>query len=104
MPLEPELSEVGLAQAIAQVRSELEDALDEGQGSQIAFRSGPVELEFALEFRSTGSADAGVKVYVLSFGAKGEVSSASTSRLKVTLQPVNRVTLEDTVISSEHTQ
>ena len=40
---------VGLAAAIGQVRAELTKAIEEGKGSPVAFRAGPVELEFQVE-------------------------------------------------------
>jgi hypothetical protein len=45
MPANEEPIGVGLAEAIGQVRAELERAVEEGEGSSVAFRSGPVELE-----------------------------------------------------------
>jgi hypothetical protein len=80
---------VELAAAIGQVREQLAKAIKEGEGSAVAFRAGPVELEFEVEFTDTGSADVGVRVWVVSAGAKGEISRATTNRLKVTLTPVD---------------
>jgi hypothetical protein len=41
---------IGLADAIGQVRAELEKAIAEGRGSAVAFRAGPVQLEFEVAF------------------------------------------------------
>lgn len=81
---------VELAVAIGQVREQLAKAIEEGQDSPVAFRAGPVELEFDVAFTASGGADVGVRVWVVSVGAKGEVSRAATTRLKVTLTPVDR--------------
>ena len=81
---------VELAAAIGQVREQLTKAIEEGKGSPVAFRAGPVELEFEVAFTASGGADVGVRVWVVSAGAKGEVSRAATNRLKVTLTPVDR--------------
>ena len=81
---------VELAVAIGQVRKQLAKAIEEGKDSPVAFRAGPVELEFDVEFTASGGADVGVRVWVVSLGAKGEVSRATTNRLKVTLTPVDR--------------
>lgn len=83
---------VRLSQAIALVRSELNLAMDEGASSSLAFVPGPVELEFEVVFDETAGGDAGIRVWVVSLGAKGEVSRGRTQRLKVTLQPVDRTT------------
>jgi Trypsin-co-occurring domain 2 len=45
---------------IGQVRSELERATEGGKDSKRAFRAGPVELEFQVDFETTAAADAGV--------------------------------------------
>lgn len=81
---------IGLADAIGQVRSELEQAIKAGESSAVAFRAGPVDLEFEVAFAHTGGVSGGFQLSVLSFGAKGERSSAATHRVKVALTPVDR--------------
>ena len=81
---------VGLADAIGQVRAELEQAIKDGQESSVAFRAGPVELEFEVAFTRTGGVSGGFQLSVLSFGAKGEKSTAATHRVKVALTPADR--------------
>jgi Trypsin-co-occurring domain 2 len=81
---------VRLSAAIAEVRRELSVAIEEGKDSAVAFRAGPIELEFEVAFDSTTGADASVRVWVVSLGAKGETHRSSTNRLKVTLTPVDR--------------
>jgi hypothetical protein len=82
--------DVELAAAIGQVREQLAKAIEEGKDSPVAFRAGPVELEFEVAFTVSAGADVGVRVWVVSVGAKGDVSRAATNRLKVTLTPVDR--------------
>ena len=81
---------VGLADAIGQVRAELEQAIKDGEDSPVAFRAGPVEMEFEVAFTRTGGVSGGFQLSVLSFGAKGEKSTASTHRVKVALTPADR--------------
>jgi hypothetical protein len=81
---------IGLADAIGQVRTELEQAIKEGGLSAVAFRAGTVELEFEVAFARTGGIEGGFQLSVLSFGAKGERSSTATHRVKVALTPVDR--------------
>ena len=90
---------VRLADAVELVRSELEEARERGASSPLAFVPGPVELEFEVVFDATGGADVGVRVWVVSLGAKGEVSRGQTQRLKVTLSPVDRATSKPPQIS-----
>jgi hypothetical protein len=81
---------VGLADAIGQVRAELEQAVRDGEESPVAFRAGPVELEFEVAFTRTGGVSGGFQLSVLSFGARREKSAATTHRVKVTLTPADR--------------
>jgi hypothetical protein len=74
---------VGLAEAIGQVRTELERAIEDGERSAVAFRAGTVELESEVAFARTGGLEGGLQLSVLSFGAKGERSSTATHRVKV---------------------
>jgi hypothetical protein len=81
---------IGLAEAIGQVRAELETAIKEGEKSEVAFRAGPVELEFEVAFAKTGGVNGGFQLSVLSLGAKRERSSTTTHRIRVALTPVDR--------------
>jgi hypothetical protein len=87
---EQDPTELDLAEAIGQVRAELERAIKDGENSTVAFRAGPVELEFEVAFTRTGAVEGGFQLSVLSFGAKRERSSGSTHRVKVALTPVDR--------------
>jgi hypothetical protein len=88
-----------LADTIAAVRRELSAAQAAGQGQPVQFRSGPVELEFEVAVTRSGGGEAGVQLWVLTLGGKGELGQATTQRIKVTLQPVNPDTGEDARIS-----
>ena len=70
-----------------------------GQGQPVQFRTGPVELEFEVAVTRTGGGQAGVRLWVLTLGGKGELGHATTQRIKVTLQPVNPETGEDAQVA-----
>lgn len=86
---QPQWVAVELTDAIEQIRSQLADAMEKGKGSPLAFRPGPVELEFEVAFSETGGGELGVRAYVISIGAKGEASRTVTNRVKLTLTPVS---------------
>ncbi|GAA4230388.1 hypothetical protein GCM10022254_25080 [Actinomadura meridiana] len=79
--------EIGLADAVAAVRSELMEAAARGAGEDVAFVVGPIELEFAVELRVDAKAKFGVKAWVVSGGAEAGVARAQTHRVKVSLNP-----------------
>jgi hypothetical protein len=88
-----------LADTIAAVRRELSAAQAAGQGQPVLFRTGPVELEFEVAVTRSGGGQAGVQLWVLTLGGKGELAHATTQRIRVTLQPVNPDTGEDAQVS-----
>lgn len=82
-------SELGLADAIDVVRSELRKAQDKGWASDVRFSVGSVEVELAVEIVKVRGAEASVKVLsVLSVGGKGQASRGETNRVKVVLNPI----------------
>ena len=81
-----------LAQAVEGVRAELSEAMAAGEGEQLRFDVGEVELEFTVEIRRELQAKAGVRVWVVELGGAGGQSRGSTHRLKVTLNPVDIAT------------
>jgi Trypsin-co-occurring domain 2 len=88
-----------LADTIAAVRRELSLAQAAGQGQPVQFRTGPVELEFEVAVTRTGSGQAGVQLWVLTLGGKGELGHATSQRIKITLQPVSPETGEDAQVA-----
>jgi Trypsin-co-occurring domain 2 len=78
---------IGLAEAIGRVRTELEDARVRGEGQELRFRLDEVTLEFGVELKREGGADAGINIWVVSVGAKGQVSSAHTNTVTVSMVP-----------------
>jgi hypothetical protein len=96
---ENEAPGIGLAEAIAQIRSELEAAEKEGRDSSIAFRTQQVELDFEVTFQDKRAVNGGLKVYVLSLGGKRERASGEVQRLKLRLTPIDPRTGEQKKIS-----
>lgn len=89
-----------LGEAVSAIRAQLQEAMDDGIGKTLQFRTGPVELEFTVEVRKEGEAKTKVFVLPWSAEARGAVSSDAVHRIKLTLQPVDD-TGTDALISSE---
>jgi hypothetical protein len=84
-----ENQDLGLADAIDGVRSELRRAQDAGRDSDVRFAVGEVEVEFAVDATRKAGGEASIKVLsVLSIGGRGERSRGETHRVKVTLSPI----------------
>jgi len=78
---------VGLAEAIESVRAELEQARRGGQGRELQFRVGEVDVDFQVEVTREAGVEAGLKVWLVSAGAKGKLADKHTHTVRVTLVP-----------------
>ena len=79
--------EIGLADAVAALRGELERAMAASKGEQVRFRLGTVEMEFTVEVTTEGKGAAGVRFFVFSADAGGSRARATAHRVKLQLQP-----------------
>lgn len=81
------MAEIELSQMIIDLRAALERAQAEGEGKSVQFLVNETELE--LDVKVAGDAEAGVKFYILSAGAKA--SDEHTQKIRLKLQPVTKV-------------
>jgi hypothetical protein len=78
-----------LGDTVSAVREQLQRAMVQGQGETLKFRTGPVEMEFAVEVKKEAGVKAKVFVLPWTVEAQGAVSTVGTHRIKITLQPVD---------------
>jgi NTP-dependent ternary system trypsin peptidase co-occuring protein len=76
-----------LASVIRELRSELNQALDDAQGERIVFELGPVEVSFTVTVGREGSPGAKVRFWVVEAGADAKVSRESVQEIKLVLTP-----------------
>ena len=81
------MSELGLAQAIGQLRREVDEALLNAGGERLQFLLGPVELDLSVELSTQGEAGIDAKWVVVSIGGKLRGERTSSHRVKLTLTP-----------------
>ncbi len=82
------LTEIPLARAIQDLRRELQEAIESGEGEPLRLEVDSIVLELDVVLGTTGGADAKVSVWnVLSVGASAERSREATHRLTLTLTP-----------------
>jgi hypothetical protein len=78
--------QVGLAEAIAEVRAELERARRAGQGEAIRLAVGEIEVELGLEFAWNREGSGGVKLFsFLQLSGKAGMNEKSSHRLRLKL-------------------
>jgi hypothetical protein len=87
---EKKMSDIPLANAIADLRSELEKAIAEGVGHDIRFKPGPIELELSLEIKKEGSGKGSVKFWIVDLGGEIKSANAQMHKIKLNLQLVDK--------------
>ena len=81
------MQRIELAQVISQLREELDTARRAGEGEDLRFELGPVELELMVGVDRQAGPDAKVRFWVIELGASGKVASQATQRIKLILDP-----------------
>lgn len=81
--------ELRLSDAIKRLRVELEDAQSEGTGKKVRFLAKTVEVELSLVLKSQVTGEAAVKAWFVSASGKGSAADETTTKLKLTLEPVD---------------
>jgi Trypsin-co-occurring domain 2 len=88
MPSDADDSDTSLADAITAVRRNLILAQKQGEGEEVRFTVGTIEMEFAVDVNKKVGADISVNVLnLISLGAKGDRSRGETNRVKIVLNP-----------------
>ena len=80
------MGRIGLADALAMLRKELEQAQDEGKDHQFRFEITEAEAEFLIEIDAEGGAEAGGSIGVVALKAGGKMSRSDTHRLTLKLR------------------
>jgi len=78
---------IELASVIRDLRDELERAIAAGEGEQLRFELGPIELEATVAVERSDGASGKVRFWVAEAGADRKKDSATTQRIKLTLAP-----------------
>ncbi len=85
---EAPMPKIRLADAIAELRTELSRARREGEGQNIRFAARAIEVELAIEFGWSAEGKAGTPKWVpfLDLGIKGASSKKALHKIKLTLE------------------
>lgn len=95
---------IGLAEAIASLRQELDEARRVGEGNRVQFAVGAVDLEFTVEVGREGGVGGKVRFWVVEAGAEGKLTSSSTQVVKVHLEPIDTVTKTQVLVAETEGQ
>lgn len=78
---------VELSHVISQLREELTAAMRAGEGADLRFELGPVELELNLGVDREAGPNAKVQFWVIELGVDAKMTTTSTQRIKLILDP-----------------
>lgn len=78
---------VELAEMIGQLRAELVRAMVEGEGADLRFELGPVDLELTVTVAKEAGPGAKVRFWVVEAGVEAKASSSVTQTIKLQLDP-----------------
>ncbi|MGW6980508.1 trypco2 family protein [Streptomyces sp. NPDC054932] len=79
--------EIGLADAVAAIREELQTATANGAGQELQFTVGPVNLEFTVVLRTDATVKSGFRAWVVSADAEAGLGRERTQHIALTLTP-----------------
>ena len=91
---------IPLSEAIRALRRELVEAVREGEAEELRFALGPVELELKLEVSKEAGGEAGIAFWLVTVGAKGSRTQATTHTVRLTLTPIGPSGEKDVVVRS----
>jgi hypothetical protein len=78
---------VELSDFIAALRRELILAMRSGEGEELRFEAGPVELELELAVEKVVGPEATIRFWVFDIAASAKRTRSVTQRMKLTLEP-----------------
>ncbi len=78
---------IELGEVINELRRELQDAINKGEGQPLRFELGPIELEAIVAVEKGGGGGAKVRFWVIELGGDAKLTQSSTQRIKLALQP-----------------
>jgi hypothetical protein len=81
------MPEIELSELIENLRCELSKARSAGEGQDLRFELGQVELDVCVAVSKEGSGSGAVKFWVMELGAQAKAALATTQQMKLTLIP-----------------
>jgi hypothetical protein len=81
---------ITLAEAIRQVRTQIEEAQREGDGKSLHFRAKSVEVELSIAFTWDGEVGGALKAWVADLSGKMKLSNEHLHKVKLVLEPVTQ--------------
>ena len=78
-----------LASVLRQLRTELNEAMDDADGERLRFELGPVELSLTVTVGREAAPGAKIRFWVVEAGADTKISRDSVQEIKLVLSPLD---------------
>ncbi len=78
-----------LASVLRQLRTELNEAMDDADGERLRFELGPVELSLTVTVGREAAPGAKIRFWVVEAGADTKISRDSVQEVKLVLSPLD---------------
>lgn len=76
-----------LASVLRQLRTELNEAMDDAEGERLRFELGPVELSLTVTIGREATPGAKIRFWVIEAGVDASISRDSVQEIKLVLSP-----------------
>lgn len=81
------MGDLDLASVVRQLRTELNEALDDAEDERLRFELGPVELSLTLTVGREATPGAKIRFWVIEAGADTKISREAVQDIKLVLTP-----------------
>jgi Trypsin-co-occurring domain 2 len=82
------VADIGLAEVIKALRSELERAMTEGESERLQFQASSLDVEFQVGITKTAEGSAGIRFWVFELGGSASHATESIQKVNLSLQPI----------------
>jgi hypothetical protein len=80
-----EMAEIGLEEAVAELRNELTQAMADAEGAAVRFPVKEITLQFQVGVTKTVGGQGGIKFWVLELGSSGQYANQTVHTITVVL-------------------
>ena len=81
------MGDLELASVLRQLRTELNEAMDDAEGERLRFELGPVELSLTVTVGREAQPGAKIRFWVIEAGADARISREAVQDIKLVLTP-----------------
>ena len=82
------MKKIGLKEAIEALRMELSESILTGEGKEVRFEVGQIEMEFQVTIEASEEVKGGIKFWVVELGGSSTDKNSTVHKVKIPLKPM----------------